>query len=112
MRATHREAALRHIHRLIGSRRVALCDHELVQFYLERRDETAFAALVERHGPMVLLTGKMRCLPLGSHPSASVIVLSWTGRIEQCPSMPVPRPAQPSSPPARRSGSGLPGKRD
>src|SRR5438067_8316599 len=32
----------------------SLPDRELVESYLERRDETAFAALVERHGPMVL----------------------------------------------------------
>src|SRR5438132_9825208 len=54
MSAVHSNPALRHIRRLIGSRRVALADWELVQSYLERGDETAFAALVERHGPMVL----------------------------------------------------------
>src|SRR5436190_14182943 len=32
----------------------SLPDRELVESYLERRDEAAFAALVERHGPMVL----------------------------------------------------------
>jgi RNA polymerase sigma factor (sigma-70 family) len=43
---------LRHIRRLSGE--AAPTDRDLLRGYLERRDETAFAALVRRHGPMVL----------------------------------------------------------
>jgi RNA polymerase sigma factor (sigma-70 family) len=48
-------AALRHIDRLFGAGTVAgLGDAELLDRFRARRDETAFAALVKRHGPMVL----------------------------------------------------------
>jgi len=33
---------------------VALSDLSFLQRYIDNRDEAAFAALVERHGPMVL----------------------------------------------------------
>ncbi len=45
---------LRHIRRLAGTCEPAPPDRELLRTYLERRDEAAFAVLVERHGPMVL----------------------------------------------------------
>jgi RNA polymerase sigma factor (sigma-70 family) len=46
---------LRHVHRLAAEAAdEAAADAELVQRFLGRRDEAAFAALVRRHGPMVL----------------------------------------------------------
>ncbi|HKI38066.1 MAG TPA: sigma-70 family RNA polymerase sigma factor [Gemmataceae bacterium] len=46
---------LRHVHRLAAeAANGAAPDAELVQTYLARRDEAAFAALVRRHGSMVL----------------------------------------------------------
>ncbi len=48
-------ATLRQIGRLFGSETVAgLADDQLLDRYVARRDESAFAALVGRHGPMVL----------------------------------------------------------
>jgi RNA polymerase sigma factor (sigma-70 family) len=48
-------AALRQIHGLFEAGTVAgLTDGQLLERYLARRDESAFAALVTRHGPMVL----------------------------------------------------------
>ncbi len=48
-------AALRQIHGLFEDGTVAgLTDGQLLDRYLTRRDESAFAALVVRHGPMVL----------------------------------------------------------
>src|SRR5262249_25083655 len=44
---------LRHVRTLFGPA-AALPDGELLRRYLARRDEAAFAALVGRHGPMVL----------------------------------------------------------
>lgn len=46
------------VRRLCGSlaadRAADVADHELLQRFLASRDEAAFAALVRRHGPMVL----------------------------------------------------------
>jgi DNA-directed RNA polymerase specialized sigma24 family protein len=39
---------------LAARREASLPDAQLIEHYLDRRDATAFAALVERHGPMVL----------------------------------------------------------
>ena len=48
-------AALRHFHRLFNEGTVrSLTDAELLDRFLGRRDEAAFSAIVERHGPMVL----------------------------------------------------------
>ena len=48
-------AALRQIHGLFEAGTVAgLTDGQLLERYITRRDESAFAALVMRHGPMVL----------------------------------------------------------
>src|SRR5262245_44365326 len=45
---------LRHIRRLaIGHSGTALADAELLERFVSRRDEAAFSALLERHGPMV-----------------------------------------------------------
>jgi RNA polymerase sigma factor (sigma-70 family) len=51
------QAALirRHLHRLSAGHGAAkLLDHELLDRFIEHRDEAAFEILVERHGPMVL----------------------------------------------------------
>src|ERR671933_368530 len=42
------------INRVLGRLRRAGSDRELLAGFVERRDEDAFAALVRRHGPMVL----------------------------------------------------------
>src|SRR5262249_52025269 len=45
----------RHLERLLGQQRLGrLPDRELLARFVRTRDEAAFAALVERHGPMVL----------------------------------------------------------
>ncbi|SIO28280.1 RNA polymerase sigma factor, sigma-70 family [Singulisphaera sp. GP187] len=49
--------ALRQIHRLFGEgTSTGLADGQLLERFLDHRDESAFATLVERHGPMVLDT--------------------------------------------------------
>jgi RNA polymerase sigma factor (sigma-70 family) len=48
------KAALRQLRGLVAGIEPRLLDRELLQSYLERRDEAAFAALLQRHGPMVL----------------------------------------------------------
>ena len=46
---------LRHIRRLVGPRdEPGVTDRDLLESFLRRQDEAAFAALVARHGPMVL----------------------------------------------------------
>jgi RNA polymerase sigma factor (sigma-70 family) len=52
MSAPH--ALICHLRRLVSQRETAQADRTLLEHYLENRDETAFAALVQRHGPMVL----------------------------------------------------------
>src|SRR6266851_5319021 len=54
MNAVQPGPILRFLRRLAAGREVLLPDSDLLQRYLDRRDEAAFAALVERHGPMVL----------------------------------------------------------
>jgi len=55
MASAHRGAALRQIQRLFEAGTVAgLTDGQLIERFLSTRDEGAFAALVGRHGPMVL----------------------------------------------------------
>jgi RNA polymerase sigma factor (sigma-70 family) len=55
MGAGHSETALRDVDRLFAEGTVAgLDDAELLERFVARRDEVAFAALVSRHGPMVL----------------------------------------------------------
>jgi RNA polymerase sigma factor (sigma-70 family) len=45
---------LRHLRGLTGDRTGRLADHQLLERFATHRDEAAFTALVERHGPMVL----------------------------------------------------------
>jgi RNA polymerase sigma factor (sigma-70 family) len=45
---------LRHIHQLAGPRAPRRTDRQLLEDFTARRDEAAFAALVSRHGAMVL----------------------------------------------------------
>ena len=55
MASVHRGAALGHIHRLFDDGTLAgLSDAELLKLYVGQRDELAFEALVQRHGPMVI----------------------------------------------------------
>ncbi len=50
-------AAWRHLHRIFGAGTVSgLSDADLLGRFIAGRDEAAFAALVARHGPMVLST--------------------------------------------------------
>src|SRR6516164_10162687 len=60
---------LRQMRVLLGSGTLlGLSDRQLLERFLERRDEVselAFAVLVERHGPMVL--GVCRCIAGNSH---------------------------------------------
>lgn len=50
-------AVARHVRDLIDRQRLdALADHDLLTQYRETRDDRAFAALVRRHGPLVLGT--------------------------------------------------------
>lgn len=53
MNDANSQPLLQHIRRLAGDPPGAPSDGELLRRYLERRDESAFAALVRRHGPMV-----------------------------------------------------------
>jgi DNA-directed RNA polymerase specialized sigma24 family protein len=49
------EAVLRHLRRLAAAEEFRRQpDRELLQRFTQSQDEAAFAALVERHGPMVL----------------------------------------------------------
>src|SRR4051794_10342895 len=45
---------LGHLRRLTGGPEADCPDRQLLRRYTEQRDEAAFAALVERHGPLVL----------------------------------------------------------
>src|SRR5579871_5392383 len=55
MSTAHTASLLRHIRSLAGGHEVnAPSDRELLQSFAGRRDESAFAELVRRHGPMVL----------------------------------------------------------
>jgi DNA-directed RNA polymerase specialized sigma24 family protein len=53
MTPTDGKIILRHLRRLVAHEQADKPDRELLQVFLERRDEAAFAALVERHGAMV-----------------------------------------------------------
>ena len=55
MASPHLGAAMRHIHLLFGEGTLGgLPDAQLVERYVVHREELAFKALVQRHGPMVL----------------------------------------------------------
>src|SRR5690349_23516091 len=45
---------LRHIHELAAHGEREWTDHQLLDSFATRRDQSCFAALVARHGPMVL----------------------------------------------------------
>ena len=82
-------ATLRQIGRLFGAGNVGgLTDRQLLDRYLGRRDESAFAALVGRHGPMVL--GVCRAVLKGSSEvedafQATFLVLDPQGRHDSRP---------------------------
>jgi RNA polymerase sigma factor (sigma-70 family) len=57
-----RVPVLPHLHRLLAGGDSALSDPQLLEVFLARRDEAAFATLVRRHGPMVLAVCR-RLLP-------------------------------------------------
>src|ERR1051326_4448825 len=55
MAGTYRGAVVRQVERLFGDGTVTgLSEGQLLEQFVGRRDEAAFAALVARHGPMVL----------------------------------------------------------
>src|SRR5260370_33838554 len=55
MAAAQLGTLLRHIHKLAAGRgSMQRTDRQLLEDFSSRRDEAAFAALVARHGPMVL----------------------------------------------------------
>ena len=55
MAAKPLNSLLRQIQQLVGNRAAKQgSDRQLLECFLRRRDETAFAALVERHGRLVL----------------------------------------------------------
>jgi RNA polymerase sigma factor (sigma-70 family) len=54
MTTTQTEIVLRHIRGLAAAQSGALSDAQLLERFAARREESAFAALVKRHGPMVL----------------------------------------------------------
>jgi RNA polymerase sigma factor (sigma-70 family) len=55
MARAHLGDAMRQIHLLFGEGTLAgLSDAQLVERYVRQRDELAFTALIQRHGPMVL----------------------------------------------------------
>jgi hypothetical protein len=57
MSRTPNSAAARHMHRLFAEGTISGApDGQLLEQFLDRRDESAFTALVERHGPMVFGT--------------------------------------------------------
>ena len=57
MSSTPNSAAARHMHRLFAEGTISGApDGQLLEQFLDRRDESAFTALVERHGPMVFGT--------------------------------------------------------
>jgi RNA polymerase sigma factor (sigma-70 family) len=57
MASAPRGAALRQIQRVFGEGTISgLSDSQLLEKFLDQRDDAAFTALVERHGPMVLET--------------------------------------------------------
>jgi RNA polymerase sigma factor (sigma-70 family) len=54
MPTPHAALLLRHIHQLVAAPAEAVPDRELLKRFGQRREEEAFAALLRRHGPMVL----------------------------------------------------------
>ena len=54
MNSSHCDRTLREVRCLVAGSEPGLVDADLLAAVIERRDEPAFAALVKRHGPMVL----------------------------------------------------------
>src|SRR5947209_2408740 len=55
MATGQRDGVIRHLRRVAFLRDAdAMTDEQLLEHFLAQRDEAAFAALVRRHGPMVL----------------------------------------------------------
>ena len=49
------DSVLQHIRKLVAAERTAtIADRELLERFIQHRDEAAFAMLVQRHGPMVM----------------------------------------------------------
>jgi RNA polymerase sigma factor (sigma-70 family) len=53
MHPSHCDHLVRTVRRLVTGRETASAEGDLLQAFLDRHDKEAFAALVERHGPMV-----------------------------------------------------------
>ena len=51
------DPVLRHIRKIVDAG-PALADHELLERFVQLRDETAFEAMVRRHGPTVFGVGR------------------------------------------------------
>ena len=116
--------ALRQIHHLFVEGTVAgLPDGQLLERFLARGDEAAFAALVERHGPMVL--GICRSVlrdPTTSRTPSRPRSWSWSARPDRsgarrrsaagCTRSPIASPSRPGRMPPgaraceRRAGAG------
>ena len=75
---------LRHVRTLVGPG-AAPPDAELLRRYLARRDEEAFAALVRRHGPLVL--GVCRRLLPSSHDVEDVFQATFLALARQARSL-------------------------
>jgi RNA polymerase sigma factor (sigma-70 family) len=54
MATAHSHTLLRHLHTLAASQALERTNRQLLDDFTDRRDESAFAILVARHGPMVL----------------------------------------------------------
>ena len=108
---------LRQIDRLFGAGTVAgLSDQQLLERFAATRDEAAFAALVERHGPMVL--GVCRAVLKDEHDAedafqATFLVLARKAGVDPRPARrsaagstgwPTASPSRPASRPTRRRG--------
>lgn len=85
-------SVLRHVHRLFGQGTLAgLSEGQLLDRFASRRDEAAFEALVERHGPMVL--GVCRRLLRDPHAAEDafqavfLVLVRKAGSIRRCESL-------------------------
>ncbi len=59
MAETELGTVVRHIRKLAAFRSTKeMTDHQLLEAFLANRDDTAFAALVKRHGPLVLAVSR------------------------------------------------------
>src|SRR5262245_15858763 len=58
MKTASMHSALGFVRRIAGHDAAALSDRDLLDRFIERRDEFAFTEMVRRHGPMVLATSR------------------------------------------------------